>query len=1071
MGLAVFTSTDGRPLRKQYSFDGVCDIASFNPGSYFNLIERLEELSPNDIQSLYHRANTDNLASMFAQPKGNGWAFQKVNDNLESQGIKELLCDIEWAHLPGAPDLSDNPNIHLQYILRCLGFSNPSEITAYIIRSPSCGLKLKKDKPYRFHLWLFLDKKRRQEAIEELLEKKFPHQIVDSSVYRKAQMIAIQRGDYAKEVERPDFAEMDYLQIGRRITMEEVESLTLDYRFEKEFLAKSLIEDAGVASQGHQQFKTYFGKKNRPPIDANNSLAAALSKMANDPKGNYLDGRRNTLLYFFIRQAIINTGDASELIDFIVSHPKIRGDWDRHQLDKKAEWAWNHFSLVNKVGGMNAHFQPNRVIRLNEKDISDLDVSDLPMSGIVILNTPEGSGKTELILRKWMEEYKRRNANGAPRILYECFRRAVLRQVSEEYGLDNYETLGKEEAERTGLSDKERKERFCPTSQRLAICNRSLICLKPGNRYPDPYDVVITDEVEAFLEDVFLDIRFGDASETPWVDREKQWELKKRIDKQAKLVILADASASGLLTGWYADLIARERKEEKTLIVNDADYIADKVIRFIPNFYQALREIVRHYRNGEIISVHCGFGNNETQTMEACKGFLEHFGIPGEEIGLYYPDFLDKWEKEQTKLDPNAPTYRSKPDIVMNEEIAKGRRIFFNSPALGVGWSVKDVPIDRIVGLFNSKIFTATWIKQFLRRIRKAPKIDVYIPSWTQTPPMPDTENLVAEVLEDDFPFESFTHLQARGTLNKILKRQYIKKSFKDLLIEAKASFTEEEEWDVKIIKSLHKSFSISQKGAIEAHMGEPEQEDIVFHNFLKRNGETININKVGTDDRLQMCLWHKHRSEQIFPLIKVWLNPEEMSLMNANWHSIQTLMNLVLKEIDYAFGAATGSSSFIDWFCSKEEVEASFWLGEHSPQSGRIEMVLKKHSKEIQRIFFPDTKASRLDSTKLFEELSEIFYLDGLILPTESLKSQGFNAAEVKAELKKKYKIRSKNDAELRQKLFVAIASKTTRLTDKESAFMRSHFKKLYLRKRAYMPAAVNWAKYRIEDKWEESF
>ena len=1076
MGLNIFTSAEGAKLQKRYTLKDGGIKSAFRPGTYFRPIKNLEVDCLEQIQNLYKRANTENLALTLSKPRGNTATFRKTKEAMESQDTRVLVKEIEWSPLSDSPQSSDCPEKHLHYILSRLGFSNPNELEAYIVRSSSCGLEGYKPETYRFHVYLLLTEKINQEELAKSLRRTFGS-LLDYSVYEPHQMLCLQQGIFDSGVVKPQFEQMDFYQPGRSIALQEIEQIRLDPELEKEHAAKNIAEDVKKTSQAWEAIQKFFPHLKRAELSKIDGLKRTLERMSHRTNGkSYLDGKRNYLLFFYIRQALLNVGDASEIIDFICKHKDIRGDWTRHDLERKAIAAWSRLKLHQRVGGVEAHFDPHRVVQLDEKNISKIeDISQFPLSGRVLLNTPEGSGKTNLILGNWLNEWKRINANAAPRILYVCFRRAVLSQVSLEFGLDNYETVGKDEAERTGLSARERKERFCRASNNLAICNRSLRYLAPGGLKPEQYDIVILDEIEALLDDIFLNIRLGDTEEEAWISRDKQFELLKRICRQANLVIGADASASGLMSGWFMDLIAQEGRDEKVLIRNDADYIADKEIRLQPSLNQALKDIADCYHRGEVISVHTGFGNNETQTMRVCRNVLIALGVPEEAIGLYYPKALDEWEEKDKEKDPNAPTYRSNPDAVIAGELEKGIKVFFNSPGLGVGWSVKLDEFSQIVGLFNSTIFSATWIKQFVRRVRLAPKISVFIPGWQVEPPLLETEELLREVLEDHYLRESFSHCQARAKLKQLLDKQSIRHSFSQLLEEAGASYYSVDEVSDEEKEKLKRIWKKAKKHAIEAHMDEDEQLRTCLSNFVYRDGKKLEPHKLGTQDKLDMCLWVRHRGEQIHPLLEIWDNPEKASFLTANWMKVQTLMWLVLREIDELFKNTQASDSFLDWLLDTQQESAVFWTRgrEESPQTKQADLLIKKHAQELQQTFFPQKEAANIYLGTLLQELGEILYLNVFIDKKRTLKAQGFDLLNVRESLRKDYKIpKSVKVGSLNEMLFEKLMKKTTRLTRVERAFLQSHFEEITLLKRFVQPRALDALReQRFEDSVKEAF
>ena len=87
------------------------------------------------------------------------------------------------------------------------------------------------------------------------------------------------------------------------------------------------------------------------------------------------------------------------------------------------------------------------------------------------------------------------------RLLNINYRQAPIGQLSRDWGIDSYLTIGQEQAESEGMTDRQRKVEFCPQSDQLAINVKSLPNLIE-NGIPQAYDLVFVDELEHVLEDL-----------------------------------------------------------------------------------------------------------------------------------------------------------------------------------------------------------------------------------------------------------------------------------------------------------------------------------------------------------------------------------------------------------------------------------------------------------------------------------------------------------------------------------------------------------------------------------------
>ena len=88
------------------------------------------------------------------------------------------------------------------------------------------------------------------------------------------------------------------------------------------------------------------------------------------------------------------------------------------------------------------------------------------------------------------------------------------------------------------MTDKERKERFCPESNQLAIGCLSLPHLLKSKGIPEAYDIVFLDEIEHILHSLTSGKVgfFGEEAES-FVNTSRCYEVLKEICKRATLVI------------------------------------------------------------------------------------------------------------------------------------------------------------------------------------------------------------------------------------------------------------------------------------------------------------------------------------------------------------------------------------------------------------------------------------------------------------------------------------------------------------------------------------------------------
>ena len=716
MGLSIVST--GLPLRKAYysADDGslIKSKASFDP-NLWKLKTILEDVCESRLRNLYARAERENLALMFGKPKDGNSDFVRNNKNLFSQGVKLCLFDVEWFGSEGSPALTEPLERHATFILHTLGFQYPKEIRFFIRRSSSCGVKNYDDKgkPYRFHLWVWLDKETDSVEVGTKLSK---NALLDISFYRNlSQPVFIQEGIYPVGVERENFSEQDFYNEGREISLDELQANQTTNKFLREQKAAGISNGQQSLKDAFHRLLEFHGEK--LPLGSYEELYPIFLKYA---RTGLIAGNSNSDLAWLIHHNVKKEGNAERAIDFISSYPELQRDWTDKQLKAKEAWSLGHIEKLRDFGGVEAWMNPRNKFVLDLKDISKLDdLSLIPSQGAVLIKSPEGSGKTELI-----EKIFQREQSLSPhkiRLLNINYRQAPIGQLSRDWGIDSYLTIGQEQAESEGMNDRQRKVNFCPQSDQLAINIRSLPTLIE-NGIPQAYDLVFVDELEHVLEDLNEGNRLLEDTGKNNEENNRCYEALKEICKRSRLVIGADAKASGLMSGLFLYQVAEETGKERTLIENFADYIGDKKVVIHQGKGSLINALGRELRETKnCVSVHTSFGNDtQEKKLSALKKVLvEEEGIDGRAINLAYPSLFKNQENEET--------YKTSPSTVIPRLIEQGKRCFVNSPFNGVAWSCKDDRFKTAYGLFLSDHIDAGDIKQFVRRFRMVDEIHVFI--------------------------------------------------------------------------------------------------------------------------------------------------------------------------------------------------------------------------------------------------------------------------------------------------------------------------------------------------------
>ena len=320
-------------------------------------------------------------------------------------------------------------------------------------------------------------------------------------------------------------------------------------------------------------------------------------------------------------------------------------------------------------------FTPDMTVNL--RYVSDVDLDDLPVAGGLLVRSPIGTGKTELI-KRLMARHEARTGD-EPRMLVITHRQSLAQNIADRLGIDSYKT----------------DQKWLRSIPQLVIVYNSLWKLAAmGNSLPQ-YDMILIDEIEQFHQHLGGNtFRAGEA--------QRAYSVLRQLMHETPFVIGLDAHASDTSRKWLTSLMG-------TCFALDNQHVIKRGSMNVHSHMETVIEIaIETAKTGEnpvLIPTNSRRTAKELETL-----FLGHFA-PSEICMICS-------ENSQTE---EVQTFISEID-----ERLPDLKILIYSPSLGTGIDIQ-TPVSAVCGIFNSRPLAAPDLHQMIGRARNTQATHVYV--------------------------------------------------------------------------------------------------------------------------------------------------------------------------------------------------------------------------------------------------------------------------------------------------------------------------------------------------------
>jgi hypothetical protein len=396
------------------------------------------------------------------------------------------------------------------------------------------------------------------------------------------------------------------------------------------------------------------------------------------------------------RRVNVATQRFSSLLQSAVQQPTLITFWDRHQgkgvddlVVNQGVAAWteardaaipsDHWLIWQRL----AHRLTYPIdLRVTSRDLSTLNLQDLPQEGILAIASGKGTGKTKLIAQAIAQ---------TENVLSAGHRVALMRNLCDRLHLDY-----------RGDLDKANGRFFTGGGYtlRIGFCVDSLLAIDPQQF--QGCDLVVDEVVQV--------VRHLLTSSTCAKDGKRPALLARFRDlvRSAKRVIVADADLDNASLRYLQDLRGRDKAEDSVFLIQNDYQAAGYPVEFIecPTRSLIVKKLllsVSKLPPGKVVLV-------VTDTKKASK-------VIAAQIQKQYPHLRILVINSETSSCSCEREFITKPDTVLE----RGEYdVIIASPSMATGVSIESQgAIDQVFGVFNGCSATDADMAQALDRVRE----------------------------------------------------------------------------------------------------------------------------------------------------------------------------------------------------------------------------------------------------------------------------------------------------------------------------------------------------------------
>lgn len=377
--------------------------------------------------------------------------------------------------------------------------------------------------------------------------------------------------------------------------------------------------------------------------------------------------------------------DSGVLYDFATGEsysPRALAEHFRIPLPEKSDYTPSHRRIYNSEEPPMP--PPGTVLEadltVHQRFISSIGMDKLPHEGALLVQSPIGTGKTELV--KNLIKRDTSPAGIKPNILVITHRQSLAQNISERLELECYKSIPTD---------------YMRSASQLVIVYNSLWKLAlPGTKLPQ-YDLIIIDEIEQFHQHLGGGTFKGD-------EAIRAYTILRQLLKDARLVVGLDADASSISQEFFGSI---KGEDNVTTIVNTFR-VARGPLTMHSTEESVLQEALNVINTATLPVV---IPTNSKKTAQDLEALIRRY-VPRQQVMMICSD------------NSNTPEVQEFINEI-NDRLPKIKVLIF-SPSLGTGVDIS-CETEGVFAVFKSQPLSAPELLQMIGRCRKTKQTHVYV--------------------------------------------------------------------------------------------------------------------------------------------------------------------------------------------------------------------------------------------------------------------------------------------------------------------------------------------------------